>query len=102
MEIKSRSLPPRGPFLSHQVQLWAYCLLLEEVTGDPPPFGLLVYGDGSELEIPWDARARSEVLSLLHRVRSPYGGEADPGWAKCGACVYRPHCDGAGSVGHRP
>lgn len=102
VEIKSRSLPPRGPFLSHQVQLWAYCLLLEEVTGDPPPFGLLVYGDGSELEIPWDARARSEVLSLLHRVRSPYGGEVDPGWAKCGACVYRPHCDGAGSVGHRP
>ncbi len=101
VEIKSRPRPARGPFLSHHVQLEAYCLLLEEATGVPPPFGLLVYGDGSEWEVPWDARARSEVLSLLAEVRSPYEGETDPGWSKCGACRYRPHCEGARSVGHR-
>ncbi len=101
VEIKSRPRPARGPFLSHQVQLQAYCLLLEEATGVPPPFGLLVYGDGSEFEVPWNAHARSEVLSLLQEIRSPYGGEADPAWSKCGACRFRANCDGARSVGHR-
>jgi CRISPR-associated exonuclease Cas4 len=101
VEIKSRPSPPRGPFPSHRVQLLTYCLLLEEVTGASPPFGLLVYGDGSELKVPWNAQARNEILSLLDRVRSPYQGEADPGWAKCGACRYRPYCEGARRAGHR-
>ena len=92
VELKRRPAPSRGPFPSHLVQLGAYCLLIEEETGRPPPFGVLRYAD-RELVLPWDGRWRAEVLATLRAASSPYDGSADPSPAKCARCPWAPSCD---------
>lgn len=42
------------PYWNHVLQLAAYCLLIEETYGKPVPYGLIVYGDGSQHRIPCD------------------------------------------------
>lgn len=92
VELKHRPLPRHGPFRSHEVQLAAYCLLIEEATGLPPPFGVLRYDD-AEIVVPWGAHARRRLLALLAEVRAPYDGRADPSPAKCARCSWSPTCD---------
>jgi CRISPR-associated exonuclease Cas4 len=93
VEWKSRGAPRGGPAPSHRVQVWAYCLLCEETTGRPPPFGLLRYGDGKEFRIPWDASARAELLALRAAIARPYDGRASPSVGKCRGCRWRNGCD---------
>ncbi len=95
VEFKSRNAPPGGPPASHRLQVAAYCLLLEETTGRPPPFGRLRYGDGTEFEVPWDADQRAELLALLREMRRPYDGRARPSPRRCARCAWRPRCDAA-------
>ncbi len=97
VEIKSARGPPPGepPYPSHRLQLLAYCLLVEEEEGLAPPYGLLVYQDGTPRPVPWDAVAREELLWWLDRVRMPYSGEASPSPEKCRRCTYRTDCDAA-------
>ncbi len=92
IELKRRPAPRAGPFYSHQVQLWAYCLLLEEATGRAPPFGVLRYAD-REFVLPWNARSREELLTVRARLEAPYAGEADPSPSKCARCPWREVCD---------
>jgi len=54
VEWKSRFAPRGGPWRSHQVQVAAYCLLLEETTGRAPPYGIVRYRDGGEFFVAWD------------------------------------------------
>lgn len=93
VEFKSRPSPRGGPLRSHRLQVAAYCLLLEEETGESPPFGLLRYGDGGEWEIPWDDDQRAEVLRLLADLRRPYDGSAHPSLRRCARCGWRAACD---------
>ena len=95
VEWKQRSSPRTGPPTSHRVQLYAYCLLVEENYGRAPPFGVLRYGDGREFRLPWNERARAELLQVLAAARRPYRGEATPTWGKCSGCRFRPGCDAA-------
>lgn len=95
VEIKSRAAPTTGPFPSHRAQLWVYCLLVEEETGTPPPYGLLLYGDGREFRVPWDREARRTLLAYLSALRSPYTGALDPSPGKCARCPFSPFCEGA-------
>lgn len=93
VELKSRAAPITGPPPSHRVQLAAYCLLVEEVTGIAPPYGLLRYGDGAEFAVPWTSTARTELLRLRAALDRPYDGRATPGRAKCARCGWRAVCD---------
>ena len=95
MEWKSRTAPPEAPY-SHRVQVWAYCLLLEDVTGFPPPYGVVRYSDGAEFRLDWDEDARREVLRLRRQIARPYDGAADPSPSKCARCPWRPGCDAPG------
>jgi len=100
VELKHRPTPAFGPFPSHLVQLGAYCLLIEEGTDRPPPFGVLRYTDG-ELSVPWDGPLRARVLTALAGVMGPYDGRADPSAEKCRRCVWSPRCDASlGRQGH--
>lgn len=92
VELKHRPAPSGRPFPSHVVQLGAYCLLLEESTGRPPPFGVLRYTD-REVVVRWDEGTRTRVLGALDAVSGPYDGRADPSPAKCAGCVWSPSCD---------
>ena len=93
IEVKSRRAPPRGPPLSHLVQVWAYCLLVEDSERAPPPYGVLRYSDGAEFRVRWDAGARAELLRLRADVARPYDGRATPSPAKCAHCTWRAGCD---------
>jgi CRISPR-associated exonuclease Cas4 len=93
IEWKSRPAPRGGPPRSHRVQLWAYCLLVEETTGRAPPFGRLRYGDGVEVDLVWDAAARRELRQLREELARPYDGRATPSPARCRRCRYRDGCD---------
>jgi CRISPR-associated exonuclease Cas4 len=93
VEWKSRPSPRDGPPRSHRLQVGAYCLLLEDLTGFSPPYGVLRYGDGSEQLVVWDERARDEVLRVREALLRPYDGRADPSPGKCAGCRWRPGCD---------
>lgn len=92
VELKHREAPASGPFWSHRVQLWAYCLLIEETEGRAPPFGVLRYRD-AEFVVPWDAGARSELLAVLREASRPYDGQATPSVGRCRACRWAAGCD---------
>ena len=93
VERKSRAAPLHGPPPSHRVQVAAYCLLVEETTGVPPPYGILRYGDGGEFRVPWTPAARAELLRLRASLDRPYDGRATPSPAKCARCGWRRACD---------
>jgi len=95
VEIKSRSTPRGGPPASHQVQLAAYCLLVEETTGRAPPFGVLRYGDGGEFRIEWTSELRQRILDLRRELAAPYDGRALPSPGRCSRCAWRMSCDRA-------
>lgn len=92
VELKRREAPERGAFFSHTVQVWSYCLLIEEATGRSPPFGVLRYRDREE-RVPWNAVARRALLDLRRRAALPYDGRAEPSVGKCRACAWSERCD---------
>jgi CRISPR-associated exonuclease Cas4 len=95
VELKSRSTPRPGPPPSHRVQIGVYCLLVEETTGRPPPYGVLRYGDGAEFRIEWTPEFRNQILDLRREIAAPYDGRALPSPARCSRCAWRLSCDRA-------
>jgi CRISPR-associated exonuclease Cas4 len=92
IELKHRAAPARGGFPSHVVQVWAYCLLVEDTTGRPPAFGVLRYTD-REIRVPWNATARAELLAIDRAVRARYDGRATPSPGRCARCSWADVCD---------
>lgn len=92
VETKSRASPRSGPMRSHLVQLWAYCLLVEEETGRSPPFGVLRYSNGA-FRVPWDEEARRELFRVRDELLRPYDGRATPSPSRCARCRWFSACD---------
>ncbi len=81
----------------HKLQLGTYFLLIEEEYGVRPPFGVVVLGDGSRVEVKNTEGLRSEVLAMAEKIRThrrtireeiPVRQPA----AKCQACGQRGNC----------
>jgi CRISPR-associated exonuclease Cas4 len=79
VEIKT-GRTPRGPLFSHILQTAAYCVLLEEEYGKPPPYGILKYGE-IEHEIDYTPDLRQLVETKLSDMRK----------AKSSGVVHRNH-----------
>ena len=98
MERKSRALTDRGPYESERLQLAAYCLLLEEHTGQPVRRGRLEYLNRS-IDVPFDAALRAALLATLQELqqhshaRDVRRSHAQP--ARCRGCGFRTRCSGA-------
>lgn len=81
----------------HRLQLGAYFLLIEEEYGERPPFGVVVLGDGSRVEVENTEALRSEVLAIAEKIRErrrAIGEEIpvrQPAW-KCRMCGQRGNC----------
>lgn len=92
-EWKSAKRVSRG----HRLQLGAYFLLIEEEYGERPPFGVVVLGDGSRVEVENTEALRSEVLAIAEEIRErrrALGEEIpvrQPAW-KCRICGQRGNC----------
>jgi len=81
----------------HELQLGTYFLLIEEEYGERPPYGVVVLGDGSRVEVKNTEQLRSEVLSIAQGIRESQARIEEeipvnqPAW-KCRACGQRPNC----------
>ncbi len=96
VEVKSSEAPEGGPRDGHVLQLAAYCLLVEEVTGKRPAYGIIKYADKA-FTVENTDRLRSTLCDLLDEMRQAVsaGGahrsHADA-W-RCAGCGYRHACD---------
>lgn len=81
----------------HRLQLATYFLLIEEEYGERPPFGVVVLGDGSRVEVENTESLRIEVLAIAERIRERRRvlGEEIPvrqPARKCRVCGQRGNC----------
>ncbi len=92
-EKKGRT--PRGPLFSHIIQVAAYCMLIEDVTGNAPPYGLLKYPEHDH-EIEYNEDLKALVLEKLAEMRrlleteECHRNHERPG--KCVSCSRREVC----------
>ncbi len=95
VEVKTGRVP-KGPLFSHILQLAAYCLLIEERQGRPPPYGVLQYGKHTRHEIDYNDELKYTLVNKLIEMRQIIRtGEAHrnhrrPG--KCASCSRREGC----------
>lgn len=95
VEVKSTLAPP-SPYRSHVLQLAAYCLLVEETVGWPPPYGIIKYRDQT-YAIEYTAQLRDELLSILAEMRqdlvADHVGPSHANPNRCRSCGYRKECE---------
>ncbi len=94
VEVKSRTRPRTTPE-SHILQLAAYCLLVEDIFKQRPPYGLLHYADAT-LQIPFDEELRRAVLDTAEEIRlarkAPDVHRQHEYPSRCRGCGYRHGC----------
>lgn len=88
----------REPYESDVVQLMAYCLLVEETEGRPPPHGLLVYAE-RQWHLPYTDAARQTVLDLLDDLNADRSAHdvarSHEHAGRCRGCGQRGNCSQA-------
>lgn len=95
VEVKSGPRPS-APYASHLLQLAAYCLLVENLTGRAPRWGYLRYDDAT-LRVPYTPALRAQLLALLkamqasRQAREVHRSHGEP--ARCRGCGFRHACD---------
>jgi CRISPR-associated exonuclease Cas4 len=67
VEVKTGKTPPR-PYVSHVMQLAAYCYLVAENRNQRPPFGVLSYPD-KQFEVPYTPELEDQMLKTLLRIQ---------------------------------
>jgi CRISPR/Cas system-associated exonuclease Cas4 (RecB family) len=92
VEVKSRSCGNRGPYDGEKAQLFAYCLLVEELTGAAVRFGVIQYAN-REYRVPFGNRERSYIADLLTRIRQAKSlaeiGRSHAHARRCLTCGFR-------------
>ena len=94
VEVKS-SRAPTQPYLSHILQLAAYCLLVEECYRRRPPYGIIKYADHA-FEIDYTKELENELLATLDDMRDDLDDDYAPrnhdDPTRCQSCGYHQHC----------
>jgi len=87
VEVKT-GRTPRGPLFSHILQIAAYCLLMEEEYGKPPPYGIIRYEHASH-EIEYNEDLRTMVLGKMEEMRAAVarGGDVHRNHNRPGKCI---------------
>lgn len=97
VEVKPGRHAP-APYQSDLMQLAAYCLLLEEETGRPPPYGLLRYAK-TTFRLTYTPAVRDQVLAIVAEMQATLDAadcarsHSEP--RRCAACGFRDICDEA-------
>jgi CRISPR-associated exonuclease Cas4 len=83
---------------SHVLQVGALCLLVQEVYGVRPPYGVVVLAGGRQERVAFSEELERVVVRTMAETRRilATGEPPDPQWvgAKCRACGYHPVCWG--------
>lgn len=94
VEVKSRKSPD-APYDSHRLQLGTYCLLIEDLYKQRPPYGLLHYQDET-LQIPYTNELRNGVLAAAEAIRRSRTASSvsrqHEDAERCYGCGYRHAC----------
>lgn len=94
VEVKSRAAPT-APYLSHVMQLAAYCLLVEDVLGSPAPYGFVHYRDKT-FKVEFTQALRAELLQLLKEMRNAQGARdvhrSHASAQRCARCGFQEVC----------
>jgi CRISPR-associated exonuclease Cas4 len=96
VEVKSHDSLRSGPYPSDIAQLTAYCVLVEDATGIPPPYAIIQYAN-RPWRIQFTHQKRKEVLRVIdemqsaRRSQSVHRDHRQPG--RCRACGFRDVCD---------
>lgn len=94
VEVKS-SLSPESPYLSRQLQLAAYCPLVEDIYGQAPHYGVLRYRDRTRI-INYTPEQREILLTIVRSMRQDYGSRrvsrSHENPARCRACGFHSRC----------
>ncbi len=81
---------------SHILQVGALCLLVQDVYGARPPYGVIVLADGSQQRVTFSEELERGVVRTMAEMRRILATGEPPGprWvgAKCRACGYHPVC----------
>lgn len=81
---------------SHIFQVGALCMLVQDVYGVRPPYGVLVLADGSQERVAFTKELERGVLRTMAEMRRILATGEPPGprWVapKCRACGYFPIC----------
>jgi CRISPR-associated exonuclease Cas4 len=86
----------REPQESHLLQVLAYCLLIEDSEGKPPPYGLLRYRHDT-FKVDYNAHTRAYILEAIQQIKEArhqpevHRNHQHPG--RCRACAYRELCE---------
>ncbi|RLC77849.1 MAG: CRISPR-associated protein Cas4 [Chloroflexi bacterium] len=94
VEVKSGSAPAQ-PYKSHILQLAAYCLLIEETEGRPPPYGIIAYR-GKHFRVEYSPALRAELLRVMEEMRGLLKSGAMPEGVldlRCERCGYNKLCN---------
>ncbi|NJN16041.1 MAG: CRISPR-associated protein Cas4 [Oscillochloris sp.] len=84
------------PYESDLLQLAAYCLLVEEHTNNPPPYGILRYAEHS-FRLNYTDALRDEVIAILDEMRGLLDAEdaarSHDERRRCAGCGFATQCD---------
>lgn len=95
VELKLNVHDVTAPYSNHQVQVAAYCLILEDYFTQAPTHGILRYAD-REFTIEYTPAMRKKVIRLLTQMARCSEQEPPPlarqRVAKCRVCAFQPIC----------
>jgi CRISPR-associated exonuclease Cas4 len=95
IELKLNVHDVTAPYSNHQIQVAAYCLILEDYFAQAPTHGILRYAD-REFTIEYTPAMRKKVIRLLTQMT--VCSEQEPPQlarqraAKCRICAFQPIC----------
>lgn len=94
VELKSGGTPTH-PYMSHIMQLMAYCRLVHQGYGSRPAYGVIGY-PGRSYQVDYTPRAERMLREVVNSMREGVGAAPDRSHedpARCRGCGYRRHCD---------
>lgn len=95
IELKLNVQDASAPYSNHEVQVAAYCLILEDYFEQAPTHGILRYAD-CEFTIEYTPALRKKVIRLLNDMARCTEQQPPPlktqRAAKCRACAFQPIC----------
>jgi CRISPR-associated exonuclease Cas4 len=100
VEVKTSS-PPEAPYDSHVYQVAAYCLLVQQVYGSRPPYGIIHYTGASQkprtFVVDYTAEMEQSIRDLIGEIRRREKQKEIPRShqvaKRCTSCGYRSVCD---------
>lgn len=92
VEVKSRACGAQGPYPGERAQLFAYCLLVEEVIGEKVRSGEIQFAD-RKWSVTWGVEQRRTILGILDEMRAMQGAadvkRSHTQAGKCRGCGFR-------------